>query len=423
MNPAPTGSRPSHFVSTFLSHASVDGALVEAVAQRLGRRGVLAWLDKNELKELGPLDTALKQAVQQQATLTIFLSEASANSSWCKNELEWALQAQDGYDHILPVYLGKPGELVKNHDLLRNRFLDYEGKVNQRGYICEQPPTTADHDAIAEQIAATAYQRSIPQDSSEILIVLDQRGNGLRRGLPPIPDNLARLNAPTLTFRPNLGLRKPVELITGPDWKDMAQTMTTALSYALGVARNNFRRVMVLSNAQTSLAWALGQHFDRTNNIDLYCYDRFGNVVTNQGQERVNLLPGGNPNSAQPVNDMAQHLTETQPQIALGVGSTGETKELYIRDAQQAVPNLPLFWIGSETIETPEQAMQLIADVVASIMRFRRDYGAQELTLFWTGPSHVAILAAANLTWHVIPKINYMEMDRAQGEYVYMPMP
>ncbi|MGD1932339.1 MAG: TIR domain-containing protein [Leptolyngbyaceae cyanobacterium] len=411
------------FVSTFLSHSSANSILVEAVAKWLGRRGVLAWLDKNELKEMGPLDTALKQAVQQQATLTIFLSEASANSSWCKNELEWALQAQDGYEHILPVYLSEPRKLVKNHDLLRNRFLDYEGKVNQRGYVCEQEPTTAEQDAMAEQIAMTAYQRSIPQNSSEILIVLDQRGNGLRRGLPPIPDNLARLNAPTLTFRPNLGLRKPAELITGADWDNMAQTMTTSLSHALGVSRNNFRRVMVLSNAQTSLAWAIGQYFDRTNNIDLYSYDRFGNVVTNQGQERVALLQGGNPNSAQPVNDIAEQLNEPQPQIAIGVGSTGETKELYIKDAQRAVANLPLFWIGSEIIETSEQAMQLVADVIASVMRFRRDYGTQELTLFWTGPSHVAILAATNLTWHVIPKVKYMEMDRTQGEYVHLPMP
>jgi hypothetical protein len=48
MNTVPIGSRPAHVVSTFLSYASVDGDLVEAVAQRLGRRGVLAWLDKNE---------------------------------------------------------------------------------------------------------------------------------------------------------------------------------------------------------------------------------------------------------------------------------------------------------------------------------------------------------------------------------------
>ena len=37
------------FASTFLSHASVDKPLVEAVAQRLGRRRVSAWLDKTEL--------------------------------------------------------------------------------------------------------------------------------------------------------------------------------------------------------------------------------------------------------------------------------------------------------------------------------------------------------------------------------------
>jgi len=111
----------SHFVSTFLSHSSVDNDLAEQVAKRLGRRGVLTWLDKNELLEMGPLDQMLKQAVQQQATLTLVLSEASLKSEWCRDELRWAIEAQAGADHLLPVYLGNPLKLVRSHPLLRER--------------------------------------------------------------------------------------------------------------------------------------------------------------------------------------------------------------------------------------------------------------------------------------------------------------
>ena len=410
------------FVSTFLSHSSTDSALVEKVAQRLGRRGVLAWLDKNELK-MGPLDGALKQAIQEQSTLTIFLSEASARSSWCRDELKWAIEAQKGCDYILPVYLGDPGELVRAHDLLRTRFLDYEGKVNQLGYVCEENPSNPDPDAIAEQIAATAYHRSIPEQWSEVVIVLDQRGDGQRRGLPSLPHNINRLSAPVLTFRPRLTPRTKTELLIEADWEDMVNTMTTSLSYALGTQRNDFRNVLVLTNAQTGLVWAVGKHFDRTCNINLYGYDRFGNVVSNKNQERLIPLPGGNPNSAQSANETAKKLNGNQPEIALGVGS----QDMYGNDVRNAVSEseseLPLFWIESGQIDNSEQAMQLVADIIASVRHLRQNYDVQELILFWTGASHVALLVAANLTRHVIHKIKYMERDHSSGNYIPLPMP
>ncbi|MGB8701520.1 MAG: toll/interleukin-1 receptor domain-containing protein [Thermosynechococcaceae cyanobacterium] len=236
-----------NFVSTFLSHSSTDKALVESVAKRLGHRGVFAWLDKNELREMGPLDVALKNAVQQQATLTLFLSEASLKSDWCNDELRWALEAQEGYAHILPVYLGNPLSLVRGNELLRNRFLVPDGdRVNQLGYCCNQNPANPDPNTIADMIAATAYRRSIPERWSEVIIILDQRGSGSRRGLPDVPPNFESLNAPTLTFRPSLNDRQPREILIEDDWTAIAHTLERSLSLALNTVRGETRKVRVL---------------------------------------------------------------------------------------------------------------------------------------------------------------------------------
>lgn len=409
------------FASTFLSHSSADAALAEAVAQRLGRRGVLAWLDKNELLEMGSLDVALREAVRQQATFTIFLSEASLASSWCKDELRWALEARESYEHLLPVYLGDPLKLVKSHDLLRNRFLHPDGdRVNQLGHVCQQNPTDSDADAIAGKIAATVYQRSIPKPWSEVVIVLDQRGNGQRRGLPELPANFENLNAPVLTFRPNLGPRQQRELIAGRDWEDVVQTMMKSLSSALRTVRGETRKIRVLGNAQTGLVWAVGRHFNRTTAAELYAYDRDGNPFTNKGQVRHTPLPEGNPDAAKPVEGSPSIKPGTdQLEIALGVGSEGR----YGSAVQQAAPDLPLFWIESGFISDSEQAMKLVADIVASVERLRRDYGVRELVLFWTTANPAALLAAANLASHVIPAIKFMEWDHARAEYVHLPMP
>jgi len=146
------------------------------------------------------------------------------------------------------------------------------------GYAGEPDP-----DAIAQKIAATAYRRSIPNNGTEAVIILVQRGNGPRRGLPELPANIARSQAPP-TFRPNIG----------DDWQDVVNTLDQSLSN-----------------------------------------------------------------------------------------------------------------------EDSEQAMELVADLVAAVERLRRDRNVQELVLFWT---------TANLITHVIPKFKFMEWDYAQSQYVHLPM-
>ncbi|MGA7937231.1 MAG: hypothetical protein WCA35_27010, partial [Kovacikia sp.] len=165
--------------------------------------------------------------------------------------------------------------------------------------------------------------------------------------------------------------------------------------------------------------WAVGKHFDRTNNVELYSYGRQGEVITNKGQEILKPLSAGRPDRAQLVGNKENDLVETQLEAALYVGITG-----YLQDVQQAVPLLTLFWIETDTISDSEQAMQLVADIVATMKRLYQDHGVRELLLFWGTANHVALLAAANLTsQHALPKIKYMERDHARGEYVYLPMP
>ena len=408
----------SSFISTFLSHASVDKPLVEAVAKELGRRGVLTWFDKNELLEMGPLDIALKRAVQQQTTLTIFLSEASLKSSWCRDELKWAIEAQEGDNHLLPIYLGDPLALVKEHDLLRSHFLHADGdKVNQLGHVCNL--AAPDPKLIADKIAATAYRRSIPSNWSEVIIYLDQRGQGIRRGSPELPENIARLQAPTFTFRPDLGSREQRDLLLGETWQDVTETMARALSTALSTTRGKTRDVRVMGNAQTSLMWAIGTQFDRTTSADLYAYGRDELSITNRGQARYTPLSGGNPDAAQPITEGLLNAKTSHAKVALGVGS----KEQYASVVQAAIPELPLLWIESGVIRNSNDAMALVADLVASVDSLRQQYQVSELVLFWTTANHVAVLGAANLTSHVIPKIRFMEWNHAASEYVYQPMP
>ena len=331
------------------------------------------------------------------------------------------MEASEKYEHLLPVYLGNPLKLVKEHDLLRSRFLHQDGdKVDQLGYACQQDPAKEDPNAIAKQIAATAYAQTIPKNWSEVVIILDQRGNGPRRGTPDLPDNILKSSAPKLTFRPSFGMRQQKEVLAGTDWKDTVEAMVEALSSALQTVRGDTRKVRVIGYAQTGLMWAVGRHFDRTTSADLYAYDQNGVAITNKGQIRHTSLPGGNPNAAEQIGKQPSlQANVTRATVALGVGS----KENRASTVQRAVPDVPLFWIESGLIQDTDQAMNLVADLVASVKKLRRNHNTSELILFWTTANHVALLASANLTSHVIPRIKFMEWSHASDEYVYLPMP
>lgn len=420
MTTSQTDDSALRFVSTFLSYASIHKALVEAVAEHLARRGVLAWLDKEELS-LGPLDVALGEAVRAQATMTVFLSEESVASAWCTDELWWALDAAPGVEHVFPVFLGDPLKLVRSHPILQSRFLHPDGdRVNQLGFYHAPDPLRPDPGAIAERIAIAVYRRVIGKRWTEVAVIVDQRGEGVRQGRPAVPHNIASLDIPVLTFRPRLGARKPREVVTGTEWDEVVKNATWGLSTALGTLRGGDpRKVRVMGNAQTSLFWAIGKHFDRTTSVELIVYGRDDLVVSNKNQERRVPLPGGDPAAAKPISAAP---SGTHTEIAIGVGPLQNVP--YASLAQQVLPaETPLLWIETGLIADSDDAMKIAADLVASVVRVRMDHGAREVILFWATANHVAPLAAANLTSHVIPAVRFMEWDHVHGAYEHLPMP
>ena len=402
------------FASAFLSHASSDKTLVEQVAFCLGQRGVLAWLDKAELLA-GPLDVALKEAVLQQTVFVIFLSEQLLASDWCFDELRWAIEAKAGTDHILAIYLGEPLSLVKQHPLLCQRFLHPDGeRVNQLGYCYKTEANQPQ--AIAQFIADKVYRLVIPQNWSDIAIVLDQRGKGPRRGQPQLPENMHRSAIPVLTFRPSMAPRQDKELLQQQDWIEMAQAIKDALSAALGTIRGEPRKVRIFGYAQPGLFWLIGYLLDRTTSAELYGYDQYNIAVTNKKQQRYTPLTGG--------VDCAELLSgpalSTHTSVALGVG----VKANYAMTIQQSLPDdMPFCWIETAEIQDSTQAMTLVSNIVATVTKLRQLHQVQEIRLYWTTATHVAVLAAANLTTHVIPTLCLLEWDHDNKCYVELAMP
>ncbi|HQR35004.1 MAG TPA: toll/interleukin-1 receptor domain-containing protein [Blastocatellia bacterium] len=428
-----------NYASTFLSHNSKDKPLVELVARELGRRGIVPWLDVDELDtELGgDLNDALAESVRRQATLTLFLSEHSLNAPWVQHELETALQIQQelGDAVIFPVYIGDPLKLVAGHERLRTRWLHPDGqRVKIMGEIVE-PGTAKIEDAvrIAQKIAKGLYRRLQFAERREAIVCLDQRGNGGKRtSNPPIPANLRELNAPALVFRHDRGERSREVTVHGEELNQLLETIGRSLGEAFGTIRIQPKAIYLCGEAQLALPFMIGKHFDRTTSTTMYCFNsRDGNTFSNKGQDRLKPLANGNANCETSVPPEI-------PEIALGEQITDAAlllvKENYVSDVLNYMkatsqPFRPV-WVKGVEFSNSEQAMNYVADVVALLARLKRENGLNRVRLFIDLPFAVTPLLAANLLY-AAPKIEVMEFRKdllskgflAEDLYFEVPSP
>lgn len=411
-------TNPLVFASTFLSHSSYNADLVKDVARELGRRGVLAWLDKSEVYAGLSLSDAITSAIKDQATVAAFLSPEAIKSGWVDKELRVALEKEDelnAHGLVMPVFLGDKETLVRSHDLLRKRWLDESGKLVDRiGVI---PDDGGDDSSraknIASKLAAAIYRRLKIEAADNVVIHIDQRGKGQRRGKPELPLSLHELDAPALVFRPDLGERNDVETLHNAGWEEMRDTMNEALAQALGnIASPRLRKIHCAGRAQLGFAYLIGYRFDRTTNTELHCTG-LRETFTNEGQPRESPLRDGNPR----CETTGQHNVTILPaQINAPTISLLLCKDdnKYIEDAlahaAASHPGVPAVWVKhEERMTSSRQVMNYVADVVALLRRLHQEKGLRTVHLYTTLPFHAVSLLAANLRKFVVDSVILME--------------
>jgi hypothetical protein len=393
-----------NYASTFLSHSHADKTLVELVARELGRRGVVAWLDQNELDNQFGVDLmhALPAAINAQATVTVFVSEAFNASTWCNDELKAALQAED--KDILPVFIGEPLGLVKQNEALRRRWLrpDQQHVKIKYEQIAPGAALLADAIRIAEQIAKRLYDKLSFGRQNEAVICLDQRGKGARRSALPEgnpPESWRAMDWPALVFRPDRGARSSTESLHGTELSGLLQAMAWTFSEAFGNLRGETKHIYVGGEAQLALPFMLGQQFDRSNNVSLFCFNsKDGVIYTNDGQDRLRPLTGGNESCEQAWLPRIQAIADGE---RIEHATLIIAKERYLGDAldwleAQGLNERPV-WVESPWFNDSVQAMSFVADVIALLARLRRAHGLRALRLFLDLSFGVTPLLAANL--------------------------
>jgi len=110
----------------FLSHSSKDKPFIRQLAADLTERGVLVWLDEQQIKVGDSINKAINQGLIESDYFVIALSENSVNSEWVERELNSALidEIEEKKVKVLPIKLTN----CKFPPLIRDKkFADFTG--------------------------------------------------------------------------------------------------------------------------------------------------------------------------------------------------------------------------------------------------------------------------------------------------------
>lgn len=430
--------------TTFLSYTSADRPIVEATANHLCRYGIIPWFDQRDIELGHSLKEYLQQVIEDQDSITVFMSENSMRKStrWVGHELQtaWKRWVDEGIgrdNRIIPVYLGDPKDLIQNNQLqpeefgeeLKKQWLlgDDPDKVDRLGIVPPDPERCLEEPEpcarqIAEAIAFNKIYRGLElRQARDIVIVIDQRGEGPRSGQPDLPALPPEVDpaAPALVFRPDLGERTRDQVLSGPAWADFQQTLRQALGRAIGSPRSHPQNIVIQGDAQLALPFVLGDYFERNSMATLYGTHASGQTFTNSGQPREAPLNGGNPNVFKP-HDRAP--TEHRPHEALVLMSQSRLGAVvnYLKHHPE-LPQRPLWVEPPERLEDSKQVMDLVRDLCTSL---QARGPIQRLYLFTQLPFHAQPLLAANLK-HVVKETVFMEYQKTKPEpesYVGLPI-
>lgn len=415
-----------NFISVFLSHSSIDKPLVSKIANQLAQRGIIPWLDQNELTASIDLEPYFVEKVQEQTALVVFLSREALASSWVQGvELKTALELEGKLDQnyrVIPVFLDNPKRLVQYSDLLADRWITESGTIGKNGIMVNQNHTPDEQSAeIAQQIAETLYVLSDSQKKKEVILYLDHRGEGKRKGKPELPENLAeKKDALVLTFRPNISQEATRSLcLHGKAWEETKKNLRWTLSNALGNVQGYTKKnIHILGNAQLAFSFLVGKFFNRATNTDLYCYDRFSpQPFTNAEEDKTTPWHGGDEyaDKLDPKKRFKSLASGKSASKVAFVVAKEEQLGSAIAHAQSLEEGIPVIWIDQKNrhTDTPfykenAHVIELIKDSIAVLQRIKDENGTREIDYYTTLPLSIQPLVASSLHY-VIDKVNFME--------------
>ncbi|MCX6579080.1 MAG: CHAT domain-containing protein [Candidatus Aminicenantes bacterium] len=402
------------YASAYLVYSKEDLFIVQWTARELERRGIIIWNDPHDANPLADITGAVKEAVEKQAAVVVFISQAAMSAKGSALANDWGESRR-----IIPIYLAGPNPAevaaVSSLQMLNEWLHPYGDKV--KGNLVNSaynPNNVSRAQEIADHVAEKIYRLLKIREKGDVVLYLGQRGEGILRGEPlDIHDDIAASSIPALVFNIGNRLRSQDETIYGHHWQELQSVLERSFAESLGGVRwAQTKNIYILGVSQLGIPFFTGRYFNRSTSATLYCLDKGGQFFTNRDQPRHKPLDGGNPNC------IAGH-----PDIKPIPGDAGIktislllfSGEKYAVDAYRYLKERtgdrqpPAVWVRHDNFKDDTAVTSYISDIIALLMDLKKQHaGLSTILLFCGLPFSVTPLLAAQLL-HVVDNVVFME--------------
>ena len=94
----------------FISHSSKDTSVARQLARRLSEAGLKVWLPEDEILPGDNWAKNVGQALEESEFMVVLVTPHAFESEWLKEEIQYALTAEQYNGRLIPVFLGSQSE-------------------------------------------------------------------------------------------------------------------------------------------------------------------------------------------------------------------------------------------------------------------------------------------------------------------------
>ena len=94
----------------FISHSSKDTPVARQLARRLSEAGLKVWLPEDEILPGDNWAKKVGQALEESDLMVVLVTPHAFESEWLKEEIQYALTAEQYKGRLIPVFLGLQSE-------------------------------------------------------------------------------------------------------------------------------------------------------------------------------------------------------------------------------------------------------------------------------------------------------------------------
>lgn len=392
--------------TAFLSHNKQDEQLVERLAAALTRRGVVPWCYYDRPAVGGSIIATVREAIAESATFVALLTPESLRAPWVEVELKLAMDAEqrDPAYRVVPVLFGVTEEMLRADARFAPWFV--HGLLDR---ITVNLADGTDSEVASAAALVSSRVRShvdARRGTHTLVVVVDQRGEGPRTGLPHFlrPDGAEA--ASVRVFRPDRASRTFSEVIGGDLWARWRGEILTELS---DVSTARTKRVVLSLRTQLSVAAALGARFDEQFKAPVEVWD-------DRDQQYRTLRPETITGDPVPL-DVVEAGSEHGP-VDLWLRNIGKQDEQKltqdVRAARTEEAGPLLGWRGGY-FQKDSDISAWARGVATSLTLHAR---GRHVRLFAGLPVWAVVALAQVLTRHVCAGLTLMEWDASNHRYV-----